>query len=404
MRILIVTPHFYPESFKCNDVAFELLHRGFEVEVMTAIPDYPIGHYFKGYGIFKRRREIVKGVKIYRSFIIPRGKGGAIRLSLNYISYTIFSSLLSLWIGLTRKYDAIFVYETSPIMVGIPAVIMKKMQHIPLLFWVQDLWPESLSAAGGIRNKRILSIFEMLTTWIYKNSDKILISSKGFKQSICNKGNFAPKIDYFPNWIDAVLCNRPKENFEIPSFPTGFIVMMAGNMGDAQDLPNVLQAAYRIKDHSNIHFVFVGEGRKKSWVESYVQEHELGKTVHCLGRFPLSVMPNLFYKADVLLLSLKDSEIFSLTVPSRLQAYMYAGKPIVAMINGEGERVVSDSKCGYSVRAGDYKSLADLLIRLSEEDKSVLQQMGLNGKLYSQKYYDFDNCIDNLVHKLHHLL
>ena len=385
MRILIVTPHFYPESFKCNDMAFELLHRGFEVEVMTAIPDYPIGHYFKGYGIFRRRREIVEGVKIYRSFIIPRGKGGAIRLSLNYISYTIFSSLLSLWIGLTRKYGAIFVYETSPIMVGIPAVIVKKMQHIPLLFWVQDLWPESLSAAGGIRNKRIFS-------------------SKGFKQSICNKGNFAPKIDYFPNWIDAVLCNRPKENFEIPSFPTGFIVMMAGNMGDAQDLPNVLQAAYRIKDHANIHFVFVGEGRKKSWVESYVQEHELGKTVHCLGRFPLSVMPNLFDKADVLLLSLKDSEIFSLTVPSRLQAYMYAGKPIVAMINGEGERVVSDSKCGYSGRAGDYKSLADLLIRLSEEDKSVLQQMGLNGKLYSQKYYDFDNCIDNLVHKLHHLL
>ena len=141
MRILIVTPHFYPESFKCNDMAFELLHRGFEVEVMTAIPDYPIGHYFKGYGIFRRRREIVEGVKIYRSFIIPRGKGGAIRLSLNYISYTIFSSLLSLWIGLTRKYGAIFVYETSPIMVGIPAVIVKKMQHIPLLFWVQDLWP-----------------------------------------------------------------------------------------------------------------------------------------------------------------------------------------------------------------------------------------------------------------------
>ncbi len=340
MRILIVTPHFYPESFKCNDMAFELLHRGFEVEVMTAIPDYPIGHYFKGYGIFRRRREIVEGVKIYRSFIIPRGKGGAIRLSLNYISYTIFSSLLSLWIGLTRKYGAIFVYETSPIMVGIPAVIVKKnAAYSIVVLGTRSFGPESLSAAGGIRNKRILSIFETLTTWIYKNSDRILISSKGFKQSICNKGNFAPKIDYFPNWIDAVLCNRPKENFEIPSFPTGFIVMMAGNMGDAQDLPNVLQAAYRIKDHANIHFVFVGEGRKKSWVESYVQEHELGKTVHCLGRFPLSVMPNLFDKADVLLLSLKDSEIFSLTVPSRLQAYMYAGKPIVAMINGEGKEL-----------------------------------------------------------------
>lgn len=397
MRILIVTPHFYPESFKCNDLAFELVKRGYEVDVMTAIPDYPAGKFFKGYGVFRRRRETVNGVKIYRSLIISRGCGSSVRLAINYVTYTVFASLMALWLGFTKKYDIIFVNETSPVMVGIPAVIIRKIQHAPLLFWVQDLWPESLSAAGRISNKCILSIFEKLTVWIYKSSDKILISSKGFKHSICKKGDFASKIEYFPNWIDDVLCTPVTDKVIIPDLPNGFVVMMAGNMGDAQDLPNVLRAASIVKDNPNIHFVFVGDGRKKIWVETYVKEAGLEKTVHCIGRYPLSFMPSLFDKADILLLSLNDSEIFGLTVPSRLQAYMHAGKPIVAMINGEGAHVVADSQCGYCVSAGDYESLASLLLGLCIEDKTTLRQKGINGKVYSQKYYDFKTCINNLV-------
>ena len=399
MRILLVTPHFYPENFKCNDMAFELSRRGHEVSVMTAIPDYPQGKFFDGYGVFKRRREIVNGITIHRSLTIPRGKGGGVRLAVNYISYTFFASFQAIKIGLSKKFEAIIVFEPSPVLVGIPAVIVRKLQHVPIYFWVQDLWPESLAVAGGIKNKFILRIFEKLTIWLYRHSEKILISSKGFRKSICSKGDFNYKIIDFPNWVDKVLqcCRENASNPSVPKLPAGFTVMFAGNMGDAQDLPSVMAAATALKDYPNIHFVFVGDGRKKEWVEWYTKEYRLENTVHCLGRFPLEAMPYLFAQADVLFLSLKDSEIFSLTVPARLQAYMSAGKPVVAMLNGEGLQVIDEAQCGYSVPAGDSQALAELLIRLSQEDIAVLRQKGDNGKRYSTEHYDFQTCINHLI-------
>ena len=265
MRILLVTPHFYPENFKCNDMAFELSRRGHEVNVMTAIPDYPQGKFYKGYGVFKRRREIVNGITIHRSLTIPRGKGGGVRLAVNYISYTFFASLQAIRIGLSKKFEAIIVFEPSPVLVGIPAVIVRKLQHVPIYFWVQDLWPESLAVAGGIQNKSILHFFEKLTIWLYRHSEKILISSKGFRKSICAKGDFNHKIIDFPNWVDEVLqcCRKNASNPSVPKLPAGFTVMFAGNMGDAQDLPSIMTAATALKDYPNIHFVFVGDGRKK---------------------------------------------------------------------------------------------------------------------------------------------
>lgn len=396
MRILIVTPHFYPENFKCNDMAFELVRRGHKVSVMTAIPDYPQGHYYDGYGIFKKRYEVIKGVNIYRSMIIPRGSGSSFRLILNYLSYTFFSALQSLRLGLFHRYDAIIVHEPSPVLVGIPAVIVKKLQKIPLYFWVLDLWPESLAAAGGIRNKAILGVFGHLTKWLYKNSDKILISSKGFRESISKKGNFGNKIIFFPNWIDPALSAFTGCEDQNISLPQGFLVMYAGNIGDAQDLYSVMHAADLLRDQLHIHFILLGDGRKKEWVENYILDHDLKNTVHCLGRFPIEMMQSFFKKADILFLSLKDTEIFRLTIPARLQAYMSAGKPIVAMLNGEGADLIDEAQCGYHVAAGDSKGLVNLLLDLSTIDKTILQEKGLNGWKYSQKHYTFCSCMDHL--------
>lgn len=395
MKVLIVTPHFYPENFKCNDMAFELNKRGHDVTVMTAIPDYPAGKYHAGYGIFKRRRECVNGVKIHRSFIIPRGSGSSIRLALNYISYSLFSTIKALWFGLIHKYDTIIVHETSPVMVGIPAAIIKRLQHIPMVFWVLDLWPESLSAAVGINNKLILGLFNKLTRCLYENSDMILIGSKGYRTSINNKGAFDAKIHYFPNWVENELASDLIINDGIPKLPDGFNVMIAGNMGDAQDLPHVMDAATKLRD-SNINFIFVGNGRKKSYVEEFARNHGLHKQVFCLGQFPLAAMPSLFSQADVLFMALKDDPIFALTVPSRLQAYMSSGKPVISMINGEGAELIQEADCGWSVPAGDSEALAELLKKISLLDKSKLVSKGLNGKRYSELHFNFEQCIDNL--------
>ena len=158
-RVLICTNHFYPETFRCNDVAFELVRRGYDVTVLTAIPDYPGGKFFEGYGFFRKRKETVNGVKVIRAFIIPRGNGGVIRLFLNYLSYFISSLLVSLRLGLFGKFDRVIIHETSPVMIGVPAVVVKKLQKAPLYFWVLDLWPESLQAAGGVNNPWVLGFF-----------------------------------------------------------------------------------------------------------------------------------------------------------------------------------------------------------------------------------------------------
>ena len=394
-KILICTNHFYPETFRCNDVAFELASRGYDVTVLTAIPDYPKGEYYDGYGIFRRRCETVNGVKVIRGFIIPRGKGGGIRLMFNYLSFFISSIMISLFLGLFRKYDKVLIHETSPVMIGVPAVIVKKVQKIPLFFWVLDLWPESLQAAGGINNNKVLGAFEKLTTWIYKNSDKILISSKGFEQSIVKKGNFVNKILYFPNWADKAL--EVKTDYQIPEMPLGFRVMFAGNMGEAQDFEHIMEAAKYLKNNKDIHFIFVGDGRKRSWVENYRDENQLQDTVHWVGRHPVETMPAFFEQADVMLMTLKDVSIFSLTAPAKLQAYMSAGKPVLAMMNGEGPRIIKEASCGCSVPASDSRALADTILKLSKMPESELQQLGQNGKAYQQIHFDLDKSINHLV-------
>lgn len=395
MKILLVTQYFYPENFKSNDIAFELSKRGHTVTVLTGIPNYPQGQFYKGYGLFKNRKQSIKGVKIKRSFLFPRGKGGGLRLALNYFSWAFFASIHAFFLSLFNKYDAILVHETSPVTQGIPAILIKKMQHIPLYFWVLDLWPESLASAGGITNKYVIGSFTHLVKWIYSNSDKILISSKGFRQSILEKGNYDDKLIYFPNWAESIFSNS-ELSFQIPNLPDGFLVMFAGNIGEAQDFDHIMQAALLLKGEEKIKFIFIGDGRKKIWVKSFIKEHNLHQTVYCLGRFPIEAMPSFFRKADLMLLSLKDELIFNLTVPAKLQAYMAAGKPVIAMLNGEGGELIKESNCGLAISAGDYKGLASSLMKLQEMNPSELERFGKNGKAYFKQHFSLNRCIDNL--------
>lgn len=398
MKILLISQYFYPEQFKCNDVATELVRRGHEVTVLTGIPNYPQGRFYDGYGLFSRRHERVNGADVHRVWQVPRGHCSALRLALNYFSFALTASFKVLWLALRHKYDAIIVHETSPITVGIPAVWVKKLQGIPLYFWVLDLWPESLTAAGGITNKQVLGFFTGMAKWIYRNSRRILISSRGFAESITQKGDFAGKLVYFPNWADRDL--QQQTDYQLLALPEGFIVMFAGNIGEAQDFDHLMQAALLLKEERDIHFVLVGDGRKRPWVSAFIEQNGLQDTVHWLGRHPLHAMPAFFAKADAMLVSLKDELIFNLTAPAKLQAYMSAGKPILAMMNGEGPRVIAEAGCGASVPAGDAEGLAALIRRAAHGDSALLKQWGESGKAYCSEHFDLDKRMDALCEML----
>jgi glycosyltransferase involved in cell wall biosynthesis len=338
MKILIVTQYFYPENFKSNDLAFELQKRGHDVTVLTGIPNYPEGKIYDGYSVFKKRKQKINGVEIIRALLLPRGVGGGIRLFLNYFSWAFFASLKSIRLSYTKKFDAVIVHEPSPITQFYPALMVKRIQKTPVYFWVMDLWPESLEIAGGVKNKFVLNFFKRMVQKFYNESEKILITSKGFKKSILEKGDYDHKIEYFPNWAEDTISSGNLD-YPIPVLPEGFKVMFAGNIGEAQDMESIMGAALKLKDrHSNIKFILIGDGRKMPFVQDFIKEHHLQETVYTLGRFPVEAMASFFSAADILLVSLKDDPIFNLTVPAKVQAYMSSGKPIMAMLNGEGSQ------------------------------------------------------------------
>jgi len=395
MRILIVTQYFYPENFKSNDLAFELKKRNHSVTVLTGIPNYPEGKIYKDYGFFKKRKEIINGVKVYRSLIIPRGNASGIRLFFNYYSFAFFASIKAFFLGLNNQFDAIIVHEPSPITQFYPALLINKIWKTPIYFWVMDLWPETLKVAGGIQNKLVLKYYNSVVTSFYNNSEKILITSKGFKKSILKKGNFEEKIIYFPNWAEDVISEGNKECL-IPKLPNGFKIMFAGNLGESQDLENILNAFLELKSNKNIKLIIVGDGRKVDFLHKFVNNNKLNETVFFLGRHPLEKMASFFEKADVMLIALKKDPIFNLTVPAKLQAYMSAGKPILAMIDGECEKIINEANCGYVSNAEDYKSLSKNILKMANLSKDTLIQMSQNSKAYFEDNFKMKVLISKL--------
>lgn len=394
MKILLVTQYFYPETFKGNDVAFDRANRGDDVTVVTAIPNYPFGKYYDGYGLLKKRKEIINGVKVIRLPVIPRGKGGALNLMLNYFSFAIIASFFSIYLSFKEKFDIVFAQQLSPVTSVLPAIILKRIQKIPLYTWVLDLWPESLTSAGNVENNFVISFFLRVAKSVYRNSDKILISSKGFEKSILEKGDFNDKIVYFPNWAEDVFSKVTKS--DIPPLPSGFLVMFAGVLGEAQDFESIMKAALLLKDNKNIKFILVGDGRKKEWVLDFVNENELNETVYLMGIHPIEKMPAFFENASVMLLPLKNELIFNLTAPAKLQAYMASSKPVIGMLNGEGAAIINDSKCGISVPSGDYKELANKIELISYLPESELSLYGKNGRQYYEKYFHKEKCLSHL--------
>jgi glycosyltransferase involved in cell wall biosynthesis len=395
MKILLVTQYFYPENFKSNDIAVELTKRGHEVTVLTGLPNYPEGKIHQSYGFFKRTNENHQGTNVIRTWLVPRGKGGGGRLFLNYFSWAFFASIRALFLSFQKKFDVIIVHEPSPITQGFPAIVVKKIQKIPIHFWVLDLWPESLTSAGGINNKFVLSLFTNLVKYIYNNSDKILISSKGFATSILAKGNYKEKLIYFPNWAeDSIL--KGDSDYPIPNLPKGFKIIFAGNIGVAQDVKAIIDAALILKEKLDINFVFIGDGRSKIQLENFVNENNLNKTVHFLGRFPLDAMKAFFDQADVLLVSLKDELIFNVTVPAKLQAYLCTKKPILGMLNGEGATIIKEAKCGLCVNAGDSIELAEKILEFFQMTNDNRNILGANGFKYFEENFTMNKCIDDL--------
>jgi len=391
MRILIVSQYFWPENFRVNDLCAGLVQRGHQVTVLTGVPNYPDGKFYSGYNFFKNTRQSYCGARVIRVPIIPRGKGGNLLLVLNYISFVIFGTLFAPFVC-RKKYDVIFVYGISPILMAIPAIFLKKIRSSPVVLYVLDLWPESIAAVGAIKSPFFLSLVKRIVCFIYKHCDQILVSSPGFVERIKEMGIADSKINYWPQWAEDnyKIVAVKEDSTESREMPPGFRIMFAGNIGAAQGFKTIIEAMERLKGHLNIHWVIIGDGRMKSWVEEQVRLRKLEHTVHLLGKRPVETMSVYFALADVLLVSLKKDPIFSLTLPAKIQSYMACGRPIMACLDGEGSRIIGESGAGFSSPAGDFESLAESVLRMSNLTDAERRDMGLRGRLYFEKHFTRD--------------
>lgn len=396
--MLVWSQYYWPESFRINEIAQSLVANGVVVEVLTGKPNYPTGTCFGGYRAWGCMTETLQGIPVHRIPLLPRGKG-ALRLSLNYLSFVLSGIVFAPWLLHGKGFDAILVFAPSPILQAIPAIRLGGQKKCPVLLWVQDLWPESLSATGHVSHPAILKAVAGVVKAIYRKTDLLLVQSKAFIPKVQALASGTP-IVYHPNsFIEDIEKGLHEEEVVCPGIDGGFTVLYAGNLGRAQAVDVILDAAELLNDIADIRLVVVGDGSKHEWMMNEAVRRGLSGIVFP-GRFPVETMPALMSKASALLVTLADMEIFRLTIPSKIQAYMAAGRPIVACLNGVGADLVREAEAGMVVPAENAQGLAQAIRTLHSMPEDERETLGANGRRYYQQHFSHKNLVEDLIHHL----
>lgn len=398
MRLLVVTQYFWPENFRVNDLVAELGRRGHRVTVLTGLPNYPEGRVAPEFRRDPAHFSVYEGAEVVRVPILTRGKGGR-RLAFNYLSFVLSASTLGVWRLRRRAFDALFVFQPSPISACLPAILIGKLKRAPVLLWVLDLWPETLAAVGAVRAPWLLALIGRMVAFIYRRCGLVLAQSRAFESNIARYAGDRSRIRYFPGWAEPLFQGTlaaVEPALEVRAYQDTFNVLFAGNIGEAQDFPAILDAADRLRQRADIRWLIVGEGRASEWVRSEIRRRALDDSVRMLGRHPIERMPSFFRVAGALLVTLKRDPVFAMTIPGKVQTYLATGVPVVGMLDGEGARVIEQSGAGFVCGSGDGAGLADRVARLASMPAHERAAMGTRGAEYSRHEFDRDQLLTRL--------
>lgn len=385
MKVLVVCQHYWPEPYPLPDVCEELVRRGHQVQVITDVPNYPLGQIYPEYRNGQNRDEVHNGVKIHRTFTIGRRNNVIFRF-LNYFSFA-FSSLFYA-LRMKEDFDVVFTNQTSPVMMSGGALAYGKKHHKKVVLYCMDLWPASLAAGGVREGSLIYRVFEKISRAIYRSADQILISSESFRDYLTEKFQIADeKIQYHPQYAD-VTCEG-----EISAEKDTVDLMFAGNIGVAQSVPTILKAAKLLERRKELRWHIVGDGSELANCQRMAEELKL-ENVTFHGRKEHSEMPKYFAMADAMLLTLIADPFISLTLPGKAQAYMAAGKPIIGSANGEIPLVIQRSGCGFYTEAENEQGLADAVECFLEYPD--WKQLGRNALDYYEQHFERKEFMDKL--------
>lgn len=388
MKIAFISQYFFPEQFSNTAIARDLVRRGHEVHVFTSVPNYPAGVFFDGYSNDSRREETWQGLRISRVYTFPRGKT-ATALMLNYLVYPVSASW-TLFRRLAPPADVSFVSMPSPLLQAFAGLFLRWRKGTPCVYWVQDIWPESLTYTLGLRNRVVVGFLNLICGWLYRKADIVMIQSPAFQDMITRFGVPPERIRVLPNTApDTYRPVAPAEASEYADVvpQDGFRLMFAGNIGESQDFDTLITTAALLRDRRELKWVIVGSGRDQARAQKLIVDRGLEDRFHFVGRFPESEMPKLFAHADAMLVSLKDIPIFRLTVPYKIQCYLACGKPIVASLSGEGARIIEDAQAGITVEASRPDELAAAITRMIEADPQARKAYASNARCYFDAHF-----------------
>lgn len=385
MNIAFITQWYYPEpDGRVSALAEGLVAKGHDVTVITGFPNYPQGKVYEGYKISLFQRETINGVNVVRLPIFPDHSSSPFKRILNYLSF--FLSLIFLAPWFIKKVDVFWSY--TPFVV-IPSIWLGMLFRRAYVLEIADIWPDTIYETGMLNNKIAIKFLEKIATIGYRNATAITVQNPGFKTKLVERGVEAEKIHLIENWADESIfypCMYSEEIAKKYELVDKFNILFAGNLGMAQDLPNIIEAAELCKDNEYIQFVFIGDGVCLSDIKKQAENKQLSN-VKFIPRKPLKEMPAFFSVSDVLLVTLADKPIFEITMPAKTQAYMACAKPLLIAKKGMDIQFLQEQGCAVIVEPEKPEMLAEAARQLSLLSKEEREKMGeISLSLFKKKY------------------
>lgn len=382
-KILIVTERFHPEEFIINDLAAQWAERGFETEVLTQVPSYPFGRVFQGYANCFYSEELWKNIRVRRFFTVTGYRDSLALKLLNYFNFVFTGSLIALFIA--GRYDRIFVYQTGPLTVALPAVLAGLARGKQVAIWTQDVWPDTVYAYGFKKSRPLAWFLDKLVAFVYRNCTQVFVSCEGFREKVLRYAPGKP-VHHFPNWPTVAPAG---EEAAVPvKLSDKFNFTFAGNIGKVQNLENVIRGfGLASADNDGIQLNIVGDGSHLERLKEIAAEEKIRGVVFW-GRKKQAEMPAYFNASDVMVVSLNDDPVFNITVPAKFQAYLAFSKPVFCVMGGEVRRIVEQHKTGLCSAPGDLKEISEGFLKFYGLKDGGLKTFSENSKALLETVYD----------------
>ena len=397
-KILVVTQHFWPENFRINDIVEGFLQNGIAVDVLCGLPNYPKGEWFPGYSAAGPFEEEWHGARLYRCKEVPRRGNTSVNIFLNYVSWPWYAA--HALHRLPGGYDAVFCFNTSPVLMCWPAIRYAKKHHISFTNYVLDIWPENLYSVLNVKNKALRAIAQGVSDALYKKADRLIAMSEPLQQRLCQRTGMPPqKIAVIPQYCEDFYAVPQPDAALQAQFGGRFNLVFTGTFTPAQSLETVITAVQdaRSRGADMLHLLLVGDGMSRAALEAKVKELHAEDAVTFYGSVPATDIPKFTALADALIVCLSDSPDLGLTVPAKVASYMAAGKPVLASMDGAGNAAVAAAG-GLSSPACDAAALADNLLALTRMDAAQRAAMGQSAKEYYLAHYRRSELLRKLEH------